>query len=123
MTTLRHGSPNRTIFADVLPASKRGDDEVSISDSLPRLAHRMGSRRLRRFCNDNFIDSCIAMDDEVRAWIAPLRTPQNNKLRLTHLSSLSPSPGRRRVHPLDASPLLPARHALLVGRGVARRDW
>ena len=71
MTTLRHGSPNRTIFADVLPASKRGDDEVSISDSLPRLAHRMGSRRLRRFCNDNFIDSCIAMDDEVRAWIAP----------------------------------------------------
>ena len=63
----RHISPGRTVFSSELPARRSPQRREYLNEeNLPRLAHRMGARRMRRFCNDNFVDSPIFMDgDEV----------------------------------------------------------
>ena len=56
----RHVSPGRTVFASHLPVRSRRK-EVEEESDLPRLAHRMGGRRLRRWARDNFWESVVAM--------------------------------------------------------------
>lgn len=55
----RHASPGRVVYASVLPVKVR---EPSVDRDLPRLAHRMGARRLRRFKNNRFMDSVVEME-------------------------------------------------------------
>ena len=56
----RYVSPGRTVFASHLPVRSRRK-EVEEESDLPRLAHRMGGRRLRRWARDNFWESVVAM--------------------------------------------------------------
>ena len=58
----RHISPGRALFASSLPEqrSRRARDSND-DEGLPRLAHRMGARRLRRYTNDHFLESVVKM--------------------------------------------------------------
>ena len=54
----RHVSPGRVHIASALPHRR-----ISSTTDEPRLAHRMGARRMRRFLNDNFVDSVVHMGE------------------------------------------------------------
>lgn len=129
-TAPRYTSPGRTVFASTLPEARRSPARTRRgsrheNDSVPRLERRIGARRMRRLCNDHFVDSVVDMHPvEVRggrpslSCIVITSRIYSAYIYFSFLSSACA--GRRCLLAVDAVALLPGGHNVLKN-GMARR--